>query len=316
MPGALALGSLTFTMTALPGSPQVQNTIPMQYFGTDSFAAPVLGIVAAIIMLGCGMLWLNGRVKRAKAAGEGYGDEDNNVTEIVFENPPNIIIALLPIVIILAVNLFFSKVYYVNCDASYLESYSTTISAVSGTWSVLLGMIFSIIFLFAVNLKRYKNIKENMKDAAASCLLPLVNSCAVVGFGSVIKGLAVFAIVQSFVLGLSSNLLVSEFLAVSLLCGMMASASGGLGVTLEALAPTYLEMASQTGISAQVLHRVASVASGGLDSLPHNGATVTILALCKKTHKESYLDMFMVSVVFPLIASVVIIILASIGLAF
>ena len=51
LPPAIALGAFTFTMTAIPGTPQIQNTIPMAYFGTDTFAAPVLGIVAALIML-------------------------------------------------------------------------------------------------------------------------------------------------------------------------------------------------------------------------------------------------------------------------
>lgn len=314
IPGTLALGSLTFTMTALPGSPQVQNTIPMQYFGTDSFAAPVLGLIASAIMFGCGMLWLNRRAKKAKAAGEGYGDHNDEAMEIGNGNMPNIIAALVPIFIIIVVNLVCSKVIYPNINSGYLEDFGTVIEKVSGTWSVLAALLVSILFLVVVNWKKFTNFKGNMKEAANNSLAPLINSCAVVGFGSVIKGLAIFGIVQSFVLGISTNPLVSELLAVNLLCGLTASASGGLGTTLEALAPMYIDMGAKMGIAPAVMHRIASVSSGGLDSLPHNGATVTTLALCKMTHKDSYFDMFMVSVVFPILASVTIVVLASLGL--
>lgn len=314
IPGTLALGSLTFTMTALPGSPQVQNTIPMQYFGTDAFAAPVLGLIASVIMFGCGMLWLNRRAKKAKAAGEGYGGHHDETMEIGGGNVPNIITALVPIFIIIVVNLLCSKLIYPNINSGYLKDFGTVIEKVSGTWSVLAALVVSIIFLIVVNWRKFTDFKGNMKEAANNSLAPLINSCAVVGFGSVIKGLAIFGIVQSFVLGISTNPLVSELLAVNLLCGLTASASGGLGTTLEALAPMYVEMGAKMGIAPAVMHRIASVSSGGLDSLPHNGATVTTLALCKMTHKDSYFDMFMVSVVFPILASVTIVILASLGL--
>lgn len=313
IPGTLALGSLTFTMTALPGSPQVQNTIPMTYFGTDAFAAPVLGIIASVIMFGCGMLWLNRRVKKAKAQGEGYGSYDDKIAVRNRENTPHIVTALTPVLIIIAVNLLCSKVIYPNADSGYLKEFSTVIEKVSGTWSVLIALIAACIFMAVTGFKKFPNFKGDMKEAAGNSLAPLINSCAVVGFGSVIKGLAIFGIVQSFVLGISSNPLVSELLSVNLLCGLTASASGGLGTTLEALAPMYLKMGAEIGIGPAVLHRIASVSAGGLDSLPHNGATITMLSLCGMTHKDSYFDMFMVSVVFPILASVTIVILASLG---
>lgn len=313
IPGTIALGAMTFTMTALPGTPQVQNTIPMTYFGTDAFAAPVLGIIAAIVMFTCGMLWLNHRVKKAKAAGEGYGDYDDEIKE---RNgaAPNIILALIPIVIIVAVNLVCSKVIYPNINSDYLKDYGTVLGKVSGNWSVLIALIISSIYIILVNVKKLTNLQGNLKEAASNSFAPLINSCAVVGFGSVVQGLAIFGIVQAFVLNLSSNPLISEFLSVNLLCGLTASASGGLGTTLEVLAPTLMDMGAKYGIGPQVLHRIASVSAGGLDSLPHNGATITTLQLCGMTHKQSYLDMFMCTVVFPILAALTIVILASIGI--
>ncbi len=311
IPGTIALGAFTFTMTALPGSPQVQNTIPMNYFGTDSWAAPVLGIIAAAIMFGVGMLWLSGRAKKAKESGEGYGNYNDEI-ESTDTSIPNIVIAILPILIILVVNLVLSKLVYPNIDGSYLEEFESTLSSVSGTWSVLIAMLISIIFIILTNLSKMKELKNDLKQAANSSLAPLINSCAVVGFGSVTKGLAIFGVIQAFVLGVSANPLLSEVLSINVLCGMTGSASGGLGAALEALADTYM----RSGIDPEVLHRVAAVASGGLDSLPYNGAVVTVLALCGMNHKESYKDMFVVSVVIPIIAVLALVVLATIGVTY
>jgi len=312
IPGAIALGAFTFTMTALPGSPQVQNTIPMTYFGTDSWAAPVLGCIAAVVMFGLGMLWLSYREKKARAAGEGYGDYHDETAADEDEKVPGIVMAFIPILIILGVNLILSKLVYPHVDGSYLESLNTTLASWSGTWSVLLGMLVSILFIIVFNFNKLKTqIKGNLKEAANNCLSPLVNSCAVVGFGSVTKSLTIFAVIQAFAMSISANALLSEVISINIMCGMTASASGGLGAALEALADTYLK----SGISPAVLHRVASVACGGLDSLPYNGATITVLALCGMSHKDSYLDMFMVSVVFPIVAALVLVALASIGVA-
>lgn len=312
IPGCIALGAFTFTMTALPGSPQVQNTIPMQYFGTDSFAAPGMGIIASVIMFVLGMMWLSFRTKKAKAAGEGYGSHDDKLEE-VSESIPGIVMAVVPIVIILVVNLVLSKIVYPSADGSYMEEFGSTLEANSGTWSVLLGMLVSILFIMISNFGRIKDrIKDGLKTSAIDSLTPLVNSCAVVGFGSVVKVLPIFAVVSWAVLGLSALPLLSEVISVNLLCAMTASASGGLSAALEVMGDTFLK----SGIDPQVLHRLASICSGGLDNLPYNGATVTVIALCEMTHKKSYLDMFMVATIIPIVASIVIMVLGSFGLCF
>lgn len=313
IPGCIALGAFTFTMTALPGSPQVQNTIPMQYFGTDSFAAPGLGIIASIIMFVFGMMWLSRRVKKAKEAGEGYGNYDNKKEDSV-ENIPGIVVAVLPIVIILVINLVLSKMVYPSLDGSYMEKeFGTSLAAYSGTWSVLIGMLVSILFLIVCNFGKIKDsIKDGLKNASIDSLTPLVNSCAVVGFGAVVKVLPVFAVVSGAVLSLSAIPLLSEVISVNLLCAMTASASGGLSAALEVMGDTFLA----SGINPEVLHRLASICSGGLDNLPYNGATVTVLALCGMTHKQSYLDMFVVATIIPIIASIVVMVLGSFGLCF
>ncbi len=315
IPGSIALGAFTFTMTAMPGTPQVQNTIPMTYFGTDAFAAPVLGIIASVIMFTTGMLWLTRREKSARAKGEGYGNHQDDISQIDEKDLPGILHPVIAFVLIVAVNLFFSRIYYPSIDSSYLEDYGTDLSSVSGNWSVLIALLVATIYLIIVSFKRLRQtLKGDLQTAAGNSLMPLINSCAVVGFGSVIKGLAIFSIIQTFILSISANPLVSEILAVNLLCGMTASSSGGLGAALEALAPTFLEAGAKIGIGPEVLHRVAAISSGGLDSLPHNGAIVTTLSLSKISHKEGYLDMFICSVVIPIGTAIIIAILASIGL--
>ncbi|WP_270646423.1 GntP family permease [Paeniclostridium hominis] len=312
IPGTIALGAFTFTMTALPGSPEIQNVIPMKYFGTDTFAAPVIGIFASIMMLSLGMIWLTKRVKSAKANNEGYGNHSDNIAEENYENLPSIFKAILPIIIIFITNLFFSKVYYENIDGSYLSKFNTTLSNVSGTWSVIIAIVLSDIFILLTNFKKIKNIKSVLDTGVTNSFKPLLNSSAIVGYGSVIKSLAIFSVIQSFIFGISSNPIISEALSVNLICGLTASASGGLEISLNALAPTYLQMSHALNIPPEILHRIASLSSGGLDTLPHNGAVITTLAICGLTHKEAYKDMFVTSVVIPIFVTTIVVILTSI----
>ena len=315
IPGTIALGAFTFTMTALPGSPEIQNVIPMKYFGTDTFAAPIIGIAASVMMLTLGMLWLTKRAKSAKVNGERYGNHSDKSIETDYSNLPNIFSAILPIIIIFVTNLFFSKVYYENIDGSYLSEFGTTLSSVSGTWSVIIAIVLADVFIVLTNLKKIKNLKSILDIGVTNSFRPLLNSSAIVGYGSVIKSLAVFGVIQSFIFGISSNPIISEALSVNLICGLTASASGGLGISLDALAPTYLQMSQALNISPEILHRIASLSSGGLDTLPHNGAVITTLAICGLTHKESYKDIFVTSVVIPIFVTAIIVILTSIRFA-
>ncbi|GAA0105360.1 GntP family permease [Paraclostridium sordellii] len=312
IPGTIALGAFTFTMTALPGSPEIQNVIPMKYFGTDTFAAPFIGIFASIMMLSLGMIWLTKRVNSAKAHNEGYGNHSDNIVLENYENLPSILKSILPIVIIFITNLFFSRIYYKNIDGGYLSKFNTTLSNVSGTWSVIIAIVLADVFILLTNFKKIKNIKSVLDIGVTNSFKPLLNSSAIVGYGSVIKSLAIFSVIQSFIFGISSNPIISEALSVNLICGLTASASGGLEISLNALAPTYLHMSQALHIPPEILHRIASLSSGGLDTLPHNGAVITTLAICGLTHKEAYKDIFVTSVVIPIFVTSIVVILTSI----
>ena len=308
IPGTIALGAFTFTMTALPGTPEIQNVIPMRYFGTDTFAAPLIGLIASIGMLLLGMMWLTHRVRKAQNNNEGYGNHYIEDSFVEDKDIPNIFLAVAPILIIFVSNLFFSKVFYKMVDGSYLSKYNLVLDNVSGTWSVIISIVIAILFIIVLNFKKISNLNKVLNEGISNSFLPLLSSSAIVGYGSVIKSLPVFITLQSLILNLSSNPIISEALSVNIICGITASASGGLTITLDALAPTFIQMSQALNISPEIMHRIASLASGGLDTLPHNGAVITTLAICGLTHKDSYKDIFVTSVIIPIFVTALVVI--------
>ncbi|MBL8260601.1 MAG: GntP family permease [Candidatus Competibacteraceae bacterium] len=318
IPGAIALGSFTFTMTAFPGTPAIQNAIPSPFFGTNTFAAPGLGTIGGLIMMIGGVLWLNARAKRAMANGEGYGDHRNeNLDAEVAKDAapgPSFFVALLPILLVIGLNALFTYIVFPGIDASYLAEPkygATKLSAVAGLWSIIVALVIAIVFIIAVHWARWKNVVESLNAGTMGSLLPIFNTASEVGYGNVIASLPAFVVVKDAVLGVSSNPLVSEAVAVNVLAGITGSASGGMSIALSTLGAKYLELANAVGINPELLHRVAVMSSGCFDSLPHNGAVITLLGICKLTHKQSYFDIFMVSVIIPLIALVTVITLGS-----
>lgn len=315
IPGAIALGSFTFTMTAFPGTPAIQNAIPAPFFGTNTFAAPGLGTIGGLIMMILGTLWLHTRAKRAMAAGEGYGQHTNEglVTDDATRGP-SFLVALLPILLVIGLNALFVYGVFPNMDASYLADPkygATKLSAVAGLWSIIVALVIAILFIVVVHWNRWRNVIESLNAGTMGSLLPIFNTASEVGYGNVIASLPAFLVVKNAVLGISENPLVSEAVAVNVLAGITGSASGGMSIALSTLGAKYLELATAAGISPELLHRVAVMSSGCFDSLPHNGAVITLLGICRLTHRQSYFDIFMVSVVIPLSALVVVITLGT-----
>ncbi|MCA0869883.1 GntP family permease [Seohaeicola saemankumensis] len=338
IPGAIALGAFTFTMSALPGTPAIQNAIPMPYFGTTAFAAPGLGIIAAAIMFGFGMLWLNRRASAAMRAGEGYGNHEDavlppsrdmrtqaqnegfdlNEIEAVQEHPaqPGVALAFAPIIIVVLVNLLFVELLVPRLDTEYLALPlfgETSIEAVRGVWAIVVALTASILFLIAANWAYYRDLRKTLNKGADASILPIFNTASLVGFGGVIAALPAFGLVTDSLMSASGgNPLVSVAMSVTSLSAMTGSASGGMSIALDALGESFRTMAESTGTSLEAMHRVTSVASGALDALPHNGAVITVLAISKLTHGDSYLDIFVTAVVIPFVALVAIILLAGV----
>ena len=289
IPGAIALGSFTFTMTAVPGSPQIQNLIPIQYFGTTPTAAPIMGIVGAIIMLGGGMAWLTYQEKKYKAAGVNYVEPDTKGAEIDTASLPNPWLSAVPLVLVIATLNFFKL-------------------------NIIVALLIGIIAAVALNFRRLPELVKTMNAGAAGSVIAIINTSAAVGFGAVVRAVPGFQTLTDFVLGIKGNPLISEAVAVNILAGATGSASGGMGIALAALGEKYVELSVSSGIPLEAFHRIASLSSGGLDTLPHNGAVLTLLAVTLMTHKDSYKDIFMVATAIPVISVIAGIILASIGL--
>lgn len=142
-------------------------------------------------------------------------------------------------------------------------------------------------------------------------MLPALSVASLVGFGAVVASLPAFGVVRDWVLGIEGGPLVSLAIATNLLAALTGSASGGLTIALDALGQTYMEIAARVGIDPALMHRVSVIGSGTLDILPHNGAVVSLLAICGMTHRESYLDIVMVGIVSSIIALVAVIALGT-----
>ncbi len=321
IPATIALGSFTFTMTALPGTMQIQNQIPMQFFRTTAFAAPGLGCIGGAVMFVLGMLWLNSRVAQAQKAGEGFGSlapADEAAVKVSEDQPalPSAMAAFLPILCVIGLNFLFSQLIIPQWDASYLadEQFGKTeLSKVVGQWSTILSLVITLLITGALHFRSIEKIKASLSAGAKSSLMPVFNTACEYGYGNTIKSLAGFTVVQNFVTGIApGNPLISEAIAVNALAGITGSASGGLSIALRTLGETYYERAVAAGIDPQLLHRVASMSCGCLDSLPHNGALITLLLICGVTHRQSYRDVGVVTIICPLIATAVVVALGTV----
>jgi H+/gluconate symporter-like permease len=185
-------------------------------------------------------------------------------------------------------------------------------AAVTGVWSVIAALSCAIVTVLALNLRRIPDLRATMDAGVNASALPAISVASLVGFGAVVAAMPAFEVVRDAVLGIGGGPLVSLAVATNTLAALTGSASGGLTIALDALGPTYLDRAAQIGMDPALLHRVAVIGSGTLDSLPHNGAVVTLLSVCGSMHKESYKDVFMVAILGAIIALVVVIVLGSI----
>jgi H+/gluconate symporter-like permease len=338
MPAAVALGTMTFTMSALPGTPALQNAIPMPFFGTTPFAAPGLGIIAATIMLAFGLWWLGRAESAARSRGEGYGraegaagsmqqakERERAVIASEFDpaeiehgahagTDPTVFAALLPLIVVILVNLAMSLFLLPRLDTTFLAEErwgATSLSAVGGVWAVVVALAAAIAVTIALNYRRLPSLRASLDAGANASVLPALSVASLVGFGAVVAALPAFAMVRDFVLSIEGGPLVSLALAVNVLAALTGSASGGLTIALDALGETYRQLAVATGMDPALMHRVAVLSAGTLDSLPHNGAVVTLLSVCGVSHRESYFDIFMVAIVGALIALAAVIVLGS-----
>ena len=307
IPASIALGAFTFTMDALPGTPQIQNVIPTTFFHTTIWAAPWLGVVGGVTILTSGLVYLQWRCKIAKQNGEGYGDSHINEPEVTDDKLgklPSPFIALLPLVVVWLINKFLSDVmprlYPGKFDFASMGFPGIGVldnSKLYGIWSVECALLVGVPLVFIFGFRRIRSrISVGINLAVAGSVLATLNTASEYGFGGVIAALPGFTTIRHSISMLVANPLANEAVTVSALSGITGSASGGMSIALATMAQTYLEQAGRLGISPEVLHRIAAMASGSMDTLPHNGAVITLLAITGLTHKQSYKDIFAITI--------------------
>lgn len=389
IPGSIAHGMLTFTMTALPGSPQVQNIIPGSAFQTNTFAAPGLGIIGGIIIFIIGMLWLESRKKKLMANGERFADlttlerqqgagadvgggaqmmsvdsssggsstasgasargpasggqaasTDNTVSagEASSEDedsrngepsstgqssdqgqastgqsstgqapemltPSNHVFPFIPVALVFIINFGCTMLLFPAMNWDHLDEFGIEVSDREGIWAVLCALIAAILSILLLNIKHLRWIIRGLTQGAKDALLPIFNTASEVGYGAVVASLAAFVIIRDGIFTISDNALVTSAVSTSVIAGVTGSASGGMTIALNALGDDLRQMAIDQGISLEVMHRITAMASGGLDSMPHNGAVITLILVCGMTHRESYKDVGVVSLAIPVLVT-------------
>ena len=304
IPATIALGAFTFTMTCLPGTNQIHNIIPGTYFGTNIYAAPIIGTVCGLIIMILGVLWINLRIKKSPT--QGYGKNHTNEPQINDNQQlPPVLMAIIPIVVVIASNFLFTLVLMPQWDTNYLAAEkfgATDVSKLIGIWSMIIALFLANLSVIILHFNKFIDLNKSLTDGAMGSMLPTFNTGSEVGYGATIASLAAFAVVKEAVINIApGNPLISEVIAINVLAGITGSASGGLTIALSALGDTYNQLAIAADIPPEWMHRLASMASGGFDSLPHNGAVITLLTICGLSHKQSYKDIAMVSLVIPVI---------------
>ncbi|MCV2885968.1 SLC13 family permease [Aestuariibacter sp. AA17] len=276
IPAALSFGSITFTMTSA-GSPEIQNWIPIKYLGTSPFAAWEVSLAVAIFMASLGYWWIKRMITRAVANGEHFEHRDGD-PDVPERDYPHPITGLIPLFVVLTLSFFLHE---------RLQQLALIVALGGG-----------VITLLLINYRHFHNITNAINLGTTGALVAIGNTAAVVGFGTVAKTTSAFQTAVEVMTHLPGNELIGAAIAVSVIAGLTGSASGGQAIALPLVGPHYLEQ----GVNPEELHRIVSISSGALDSLPHNGYVVTtIRAICNETHQAAYWPLAALTLVVPLV---------------
>ena len=318
LPATLWMGIFTYSMIALPGTPQIQNVIPTAFFGTTTWAGVRLGLLGAAAYFALAWFWISLRSRRLKERGEGYGFDHRNEPEKMEQELPHWGMALLPLLLVVSVNLYMSNPFHwawayhwdgeslTPLKALKLSLLSSGVERVQAIWSINIALMAGSLAAIIVGWQRLGRIglRSPMNSGAMSSVGAILNTASGYAFGSVIASLNGFQSVKNALLHLSigDGPLFSAIITTNIMTGITGSASGGLTIALGMLGQEWLAWAQQCGIPAEALHRIVCIASEGIDTVPHSGALVTLMAVCGLSHKESYYDVFVLTLLKPLLA--------------
>lgn len=311
---AIALGSGTFTLTALPGTPSIHNVIPSLALGTDLYAGALYGLVGGAIMFTLGMWYLERQRVLAQRNGESF---EPNARDIQIQqgsdgDSSSWLKAMIPMLVVLGLIVSPRLCLSIGSE-SLLEGSSgfaqwlQFASKQAVLWPSISLAIGSIVTLLVFSSARPRSL-ELLGAGVEDSIMPLINTAAVIGFGGVVTATIGFNQFSELMTNSSMPPLISMFVSISLMSGIVGSASGGLQIFMETMAPHFLAMGFDTG----TLHRLAAMASGGLDSLPHSGAVVAMLTITGLNHKQAYKDIAVITVIIPIVGTLCAIALASV----
>ncbi|WP_428911679.1 GntP family permease [Niallia sp. Krafla_26] len=290
IPAALAFGSVTFTMTSA-GSPEIQNWIPIEYLGTTPYAGWEVSAIVAVFMMIFGYWWLKRMITKAVAKGERFISRDNDPADAEDRELPNPFTSLIPLLVVLVISFIFHD--------ALMQS------------ALIIALLGGCIATYVLNRKYFKSFWNAVSDGTTGALIAIANTAAVVGFGGVAKAVPAFETAVNAMTNIPGSPLIGGAIAVSVIAGMTGSSSGGQAIALPLLAPHYMDM----GVNPEALHRTVAISSGALDTLPHNGyAVTTIKGICGESHQDAYNALGALTVIVPLLGTILAIVLFSFGL--
>jgi len=293
IPAAISAGCWTWSMNG-PGSPSIQNAIAMRNLGTPSTAAFVPSFIVMVVQFILIFVWLEYRARKFTNKGIVFADStltyqlsSGELSEADSKDLPSPLVSFLPLLLIIVLFNIFNSVEL----------------------AVLWGIILSVVLFF----KRQKSLQawiDIFNKGAADSGVSILNTAIVVGFGGLVQNTEAFTILVDNLKNMSMSPLIFVAITVAVCAGACGSASGGMGVAFNALTKVYLAL----GVNPEYIHRIAAIAAGTLDTLPHQGAQITLLGICKMTHKEAYFDIMVTQIIIPIIAVALFIMLAMMGL--
>jgi len=283
--GPLLAGSATFTMTSLPGTPQLTNVIPTTVLGTTMTAAPFFSMFASLGLFLLCHFYLQWEEKRLRKAGEHFSlpdGVDESVYNVDRNELPPAITSFIPLIIIIGMIIGLRNVIK---DSTKL---------------VVLALFIASAVALILNWNRIKDKQKCITSGFGGAMGAIAGPCAVVGFGSLVTASPAFQSILGWVLSFDMHPYVTGPLATAIISGITGSSSGGLQITLNSLAPQLLE----SGTSMPIVHRLMSIAAGSLDSLPHSSALFLMFSHLGITHKEGYRFVFVTTVLVPTIVCI------------
>ncbi|HEL1111277.1 GntP family permease [Streptococcus equi subsp. zooepidemicus] len=269
----LWLGIATFTMTILPGTPAIQNVIPIQYLNTSLTAALVPSILGSVGCIAFGLFYMKRCLTKSLEVGENYATYTSQTNEDTAERVlPSFVASILPLALLIAIAITGSLLgnEFVKKNIIYVA---------------LLAGIISAVVLF----NKYIDQKiATLSIGASGAVGPIFATASAVAFGSVVTAASGFSVFSDVILNIPGPPVISLTVLTSAMAAITGSSSGALGIVMPNFAQYYLD----AGVSPEIIHRVAAVASNILTIVPQSGVFLTFLSLTGLSHKNGFKQTF------------------------